>query len=145
MRRARASTITSAGSSPPDSRSSTVLWRSVAWSRGLAVPTFSRPRSTARPVTPNWSSAVTLSGNKVTTSMCIQPLEIRIPVHRDDPGVEVDTLDHLVLDERDEAFPFSFHHQHIVVAGGHQSIYLAEALPSGVADLESHEVGPVIL
>src|SRR5215472_10357380 len=48
------------------------------------------------------------------------------------------------MDERDEAFPFSFNHQHVVRAGGHQSLNLAEWPSVFELDVHPDQVGPVV-
>src|SRR5690606_28612744 len=123
----------------------------VAKSRGLWNPIAYSPRSSARRVIPLAVSAANISGNSVTTSKRrgrapgTTPSPVLLPVDEDAAAFKVD-LQRVGRDEGNEALRVPVDDaQHIVRAGTHQPVDLAERFAVLVLDGQADEVGPVIL
>src|SRR5690606_22617263 len=137
---------------PPNGRASTVRWLSVAKSRGLQVFTSSNPRSCALPTTPIPAQESMNSGNSVMTSMriarvqSIRFLELRIPVDRDPAGGEIHSLHIIIKHEGQQPLTLAIaDHHHIVGTGAEQMRNPTQRHTFNGDNLESFEVGPVIL
>src|SRR5262249_34818528 len=130
---------------PPYGRSSTVRCTSVVCARGSSVPTFNRPRSTARPTMPNPSAPEIISGKRVTTSIFIERLcSLHRPVHQNQTRREIN-LAQVLWNRGYPVLAFPLHHHHRTRRRVDEVAHLAELHPFQVAHCQAQQVRLVIL